>query len=74
MLYPLHKLELLATRFFPPSFTGIENTRAIQEIAKHQNLRYKFPFNEYSFPTDITLITLTEGKESLLMKVKEKPL
>ena len=48
---------------------GTENARAIQEVAKSQNLRYKFPFNEYSFPTDITLITLTDGKESLFLKV-----
>ncbi|PAV23483.1 hypothetical protein PNOK_0055100 [Pyrrhoderma noxium] len=47
---------------------GTENARAIQEVAKSQNLRYKFPFNEYSFPTDITLITLTDGKESLFLK------
>ncbi|EJD05672.1 uncharacterized protein FOMMEDRAFT_78038 [Fomitiporia mediterranea MF3/22] len=46
---------------------GIENVQALQEVAKLQTLQYKFPFSQYSFPTDIKFITVTEGKKSLFL-------
>ncbi|KAL5533277.1 hypothetical protein ACEPAF_5053 [Sanghuangporus sanghuang] len=46
---------------------GLENIRAIHEVVKAQTLQYKFPFSQYSFPTDIKFITITDGKKSLFL-------
>ncbi|KAL5490150.1 hypothetical protein ACEPAI_4983 [Sanghuangporus weigelae] len=46
---------------------GLENIRALHEVVKAQTLQYKFPFSQYSFPTDIKFITITDGKKSLFL-------
>lgn len=35
-----------------------------------QSLAYIFPFSQFSFPTDISCIVLSEGKKSTFFKVQ----
>lgn len=48
---------------------GLRNVQALRDVSKFQTLRYNFPFSQFSFPTDITMITLTDGKKSLICEV-----
>ena len=48
---------------------GVLNVRAIQQVMSAQTLAYKFPFSEFSFPTDIGFVTLAQGTKSALFQV-----
>jgi len=43
---------------------GMRNLAAIRDVAKQQTLRYEFPFSNFSFETDISIIMLTSGRTS----------
>ncbi|ETW81835.1 hypothetical protein HETIRDRAFT_417895 [Heterobasidion irregulare TC 32-1] len=47
---------------------GVMNVMAIQDVMESQTLSYKFPFSQFSFPTDIQFIVLSEGKKSVFLK------
>lgn len=49
---------------------GVLNVMAVQNIMLSQSLPYKFPFSEFSFPTDLSFIVLAEGKKSAFLKVR----
>lgn len=48
---------------------GLVNITTLQEVMNSQTLAYRFPFSQFSFPTDISCIILTEGKKSAFYKV-----
>jgi len=48
---------------------GVLNVRAIQQVINTQTLAYKFPFSEFSFPTDISFVVLAQGTNSALFQV-----
>lgn len=48
---------------------GVNNVRALQEVASSRNLHYNFPFSRYTFKTEVTIVALTTGKKSLLLEV-----
>ena len=48
---------------------GVLNVRTIQQVINTQTLAYKFPFSEFSFPTDISFVVLAEGSKSALFQV-----
>ncbi len=50
---------------------GVLNVRAIQQVIDTQTLAYKFPFSEFSFPTDISFVVLAQGTKSALFQVRE---
>jgi hypothetical protein len=52
---------------------GVLNVRAIQEVISAQTLAYKFPFSEFSFPTDIGFVILAQGTKSALFQVRRQP-
>ncbi|KAI0300257.1 hypothetical protein BC826DRAFT_668290 [Russula brevipes] len=45
---------------------GVLNVQAIQQVMSAQTLAYKFPFSEFSFPTDIGFVILAQGSKSAL--------
>ncbi|KAH9049897.1 mini-chromosome maintenance replisome factor-domain-containing protein [Lactarius hengduanensis] len=47
---------------------GVLNVRTIQQVIDTQTLAYKFPFSEFSFPTDINFVILAEGAKSALFQ------
>ncbi|KAI0811039.1 putative alanine racemase-domain-containing protein [Irpex lacteus] len=47
---------------------GLVNITTLQEVMNSQTLAYRFPFSQFSFPTDISCIILTEGKKSAFFK------
>ncbi|KAI0085418.1 mini-chromosome maintenance replisome factor-domain-containing protein [Irpex rosettiformis] len=47
---------------------GLVNIGTLQEVMNSQTLAYRFLFSQFSFPTDITCIVLTEGKKSAFFK------
>jgi hypothetical protein len=49
--------------------TGVLNVMAVQDVMASQTLPYKFPFSDFSFPTDISFIVLAEGSKSAFLKV-----
>jgi len=49
---------------------GVLNVRAIQQVIDTQTLAYKFPFSEFTFPTNINFVTLAEGTKSALFQVR----
>jgi Mini-chromosome maintenance replisome factor len=51
---------------------GVLNVRAIQEVISAQTLAYKFPFSEFSFPTDISFVVLAQGTKSALFQVRRQ--
>ena len=50
---------------------GVLNVRAIQQVMNTQTLAYKFPFSEFSFPTDISFVVLAQGSKSALFQVRK---
>jgi hypothetical protein len=48
---------------------GVLNVRAIQQVISSQTLAYKFPFSEFSFPTDIGFVILVQGTKSAFFQV-----
>ena len=51
---------------------GVLNVQAIQEVMSAQTLAYKFPFSEFSFPTDISFVVLAQGTKSALFQVRKQ--
>jgi hypothetical protein len=51
---------------------GVLNVRAIQQVMSAQTLAYKFPFSEFSFPTDIGSVVLAQGSKSALFQVRKQ--
>jgi hypothetical protein len=51
---------------------GVLNVRTIQQVINTQTVAYKFPFSEFSFPTDISFVVLAEGSKSALFQVRKK--
>ncbi len=49
--------------------SGLTNIGILQEVIAAQSLAYVFPFSQFSFPTDISCIILSEGKKSAFFKV-----
>ncbi|KAF9810959.1 hypothetical protein IEO21_06763 [Rhodonia placenta] len=47
---------------------GILNVHALQEVMNTQTLAYKFPFSQFSFPTDISCIVVSEGSKSAFFR------
>ncbi|OBZ75868.1 Mini-chromosome maintenance complex-binding protein [Grifola frondosa] len=47
---------------------GLMNLHALQEVMSTQTLAYVFPFSQFSFPTDISCIVLSEGTKSAFFK------
>ncbi|KAI0004499.1 putative alanine racemase-domain-containing protein [Russula compacta] len=47
---------------------GVLNVQAIQQVINAQTLEYKFPFSEFSFPTDIGFVILANGTKSALFQ------
>lgn len=43
---------------------------ALQEVMNTQTLAYKFPFSQFSFPTDISCIVVSEGSKSAFFRVR----
>jgi hypothetical protein len=51
---------------------GVLNVRTIQQVMSSQTLAYKFPFSEFSFPTDIGFVVLAQGTKSALFQVRNQ--
>ncbi|OSD02777.1 hypothetical protein PYCCODRAFT_1477424 [Trametes coccinea BRFM310] len=47
---------------------GIFNVRALQDVMDAQTLAYVFPYSQFSFPTDISCIVLSEGRKSTFFR------
>ncbi|KAI0371789.1 hypothetical protein BV20DRAFT_965065 [Pilatotrama ljubarskyi] len=47
---------------------GVMNVRALQDVMDAQTLAYVFPYSQFSFPTDISCIVLSEGRRSTFFK------
>ncbi|CDO77853.1 hypothetical protein BN946_scf185032.g5 [Trametes cinnabarina] len=47
---------------------GIFNVRALQDVMDAQTLPYLFPYSQFSFPTDISCIVLSEGRKSTFFR------
>ncbi|KAI0320188.1 mini-chromosome maintenance replisome factor-domain-containing protein [Amylostereum chailletii] len=47
---------------------GVLNVMAIQDVMTSQTLPYRFPFSEFSFPTDLAFVVLAEGTKSAFLK------
>ncbi|KAI0332090.1 hypothetical protein GY45DRAFT_1360443 [Cubamyces sp. BRFM 1775] len=47
---------------------GVMNVRAVQDIMDSQTLAYVFPYSQFTFPTDITCIVLSEGRKSTFFR------
>jgi Mini-chromosome maintenance replisome factor len=50
---------------------GVLNVRAIQQVISTQTLAYKFPYSEFSFPTDINFVILAQGTKSALFQARK---
>lgn len=61
---PVYRLRLNA-------LIGLTNISVMQEVISSQTLGYVFPFSQFSFPTDISCVVLSEGKKSAFFKVPE---
>lgn len=42
--------------------------RALQDVMDAQTLPYVFPFSQFSFPTDVSCIILSEGRKSAFFR------
>ncbi|OJT14187.1 Mini-chromosome maintenance complex-binding protein [Trametes pubescens] len=47
---------------------GVMNVRALQDVMDAQTLPYIFPFSQFSFPTDVSCIVLSEGRKSAFFR------
>ncbi|KAH9857792.1 putative alanine racemase-domain-containing protein [Lenzites betulinus] len=47
---------------------GVMNVHALQDVMDAQTLAYVFPFSQFSFPTDISCIVLSEGRKSTFFR------
>lgn len=50
------------------------NIKAIQDVITSQSLTYVFPFSSFSFPTDLGIVILAEGRKSAFFQVEPHPL
>ena len=48
----------------------MRSLKDVQDTMSNQNLQYTFPFNQFSFNTDIGFILLVEGKRSPFFTVE----
>lgn len=62
------QFSMLIASFLAP---GVINVMAIQNAMVSQTLSYRFPFSDFSFPTDLSFIVLTEAKKSAFLKVSQ---
>jgi len=44
--------------------SGMQNLKDVQDAMSNQNLRYAFPFSQFSFNTEIGFVLLAEGRRS----------
>jgi hypothetical protein len=51
---------------------GVLNVQTVQQVIDTQTIAYKFPFSEFSFPTDLNFIILAEGTKSALFQVRRR--
>ena len=65
---------LLALILTPPTellvVSGMHSLKDVQDVMSNQNLRYAFPFSEFSFNTEIGFILLVEGRRSPFFTVE----
>lgn len=58
-------LGLISVSLTQPQVTsGMHNLKDVQDVMSNQNLRYAFPFSQFSFNTEIGFILLVEGRRS----------
>lgn len=48
----------------PVVTSGIRSLKDVQDVMSDQNLRYAFPFSQFSFNTEIGFILLVDGRRS----------
>jgi hypothetical protein len=48
---------------------GVRNLQAIQDMMANQKLDYIFPFSSFSFSTDVSFVTICEGRKSAFFQV-----
>ncbi|CEP15687.1 hypothetical protein [Parasitella parasitica] len=44
---------------------GVRNFRALQNVIQNQTLTYEFPYSQYDFDTDISILSLSSSKSML---------
>jgi hypothetical protein len=44
---------------------GVRNFQALQNLIQHQTLTYEFPYSQYDFDTDISVLSLSFSKSML---------
>ncbi|KAI8364109.1 putative alanine racemase-domain-containing protein [Blakeslea trispora] len=42
--------------------SGVRNFQALQNLIQHQTLTYEFPYSQYDFDTDISILSLSSSK------------
>ena len=52
---------------------GVLNVRALKQCISSQTIAYSFPFNDFSFSTDLNFLVLTQDKKSAFVDVKCYP-
>ncbi|KAL1933589.1 hypothetical protein VTP01DRAFT_7679 [Rhizomucor pusillus] len=45
--------------------TGVRNVQALNNVIQNQSLKYDFPYSQFDFDTDISIISLSSGKSIL---------
>ena len=66
LAYEAASAQQITETIFP---SGLFNVHTLQELLSSQTLAYRFPFSQFSFPTDISCIILSEGHKSAFFKV-----
>lgn len=56
--------SVLTSSTQPLVTSGMRSLRDIQDVMSNQNLRYAFPYSQFSFNTEIGFILLVEGRWS----------
>lgn len=44
---------------------GVRNFQALQNVIQNQTLTYEFPYSQYDFDTDISVLSLSSSKSML---------
>ena len=52
---------------------GVLNVRALKQCISSQTIAYSFPFNDFSFSTDLNFLVLTQDKKSPFVDVSGLP-
>jgi len=55
---------ILTSSTQPLVASGMRSLRDVQDVISNQNLRYAFPFSQFSFNTEIGFVLLVEGRRS----------